>query len=451
MRKFLVLLAALLLLGQGQVLYAAREVDHPIKTQASPGTEPPKDPLEEKPIPEDEIRNQDFLVPSGQGVLKGNLKEKKEIENLKAQPRTSLCTSYLVGDLESEEILTSYQTDQVIGLASTSKLVSLYVIYDALAAGEMKLTDPVVMDEEVTKIPGSSLKSKPGERFSVSDLIDATLIISGNDAVTALGKKLAGTTDRFVERMNQKCQDLGLSHAHMVNPHGLTDYALNDYNQMTSKELFHLVCQLLKDHPEILDRTTKAKIDQVDRHFLAYNTNPLLGIVPGVDGLKTGYTNAAGRCLVATAKIKEIPGITKPARLISLTMGCPSNMARFVLSKDLMEESLSRYSKRIVALEDKPIGEAKVLEGREKKVQVYPTETKTILWDGQKNIKTKVYVEDLKPPVKAGTIVGRAEVYEGKDLVAKFPVKVKENVEPQNVLVRLQVHLYRALEQVAAA
>lgn len=443
MRKKISLFLAFLLLGQGQVLYA--------KTETKEVGPNPQTPVVEEQIPPDLVRNQDFLVPTSQGVLQGNLKEAKEIQELSQKPSWELASNYLIGDYETGTILEGHQMDQVVALASTSKLVSLYVILDGVRDGKLKLEDTLVMDHEVTSLTGSTLKSKEGDQFTVDHLIDAVVIVSANDAVTALGKKLAGSTEGFVAMMNKKCQDLGLTHAHMVNPHGLTDYTLEDYNKMTVEELFTLTRSLIKDHPEILTRTKKALLEDPNRSFLAYNTNPLLGIVKGVDGLKTGYTNASGRCLVATAMPPSIRGVTEPMRLISITIGSPSNMARFVVAKRLMDHSLRTYSKRLVAAKDQAITQVPVLEGREKRVDVFPVKDFSILWDGKEKITKKLDVSPLTPPLKAHSQVGQARYYQDGELLATLPLEIRQDVEPENILVRLQKHLYQAFLQIENA
>ena len=338
--------------------------------------------------------------------------------------------------------------NQVVAMASTSKLVSLYVVYDAIKAGKIKLEDPVVMDEEVTQLTGSTFKSKLGDQFTVDQLIDAALIISGNDAITALGKKVSGSTPAFVQAMNEKCQSLGLTHAHMINPHGLTDYALGDYNKMTVQEMFQLVRHLLKDHPDIINRSKKPLIDNLNRGFLAYNTNPLLGIVKGVDGLKTGYTNAAGRCLVATALTPAIQGVTEPMRLISITMGSPTNMDRFVVAKRLMDHSLKTYSKRVLAQSDQAMAKVPVIDGMEREAEVYPAKDLAMVWDAREKLTRKLDLKPLTPPLEAKTKVGQALYYKNGELVASLPLEIRKDLKQENILVRLQKGLYQAFLQI---
>ena len=206
------------------------------------------------------IRDQNILVPTDHGVDKATYEEAVLINNLSEKSLENLTTSYLLGDFETGVILEAYNIDEVRGMASTSKLVSVYVALDAIKSGRISYDDEVVMDKESSSILGSTYESKEGEKYTVRQLIEAALVVSGNDAVTALGKHVGGTEEHFVEMMNDKCKALGLTNAHMVNPHGLTIYTpegeVEGYNQMTAREMFVLARSLITDYPEILEITS---------------------------------------------------------------------------------------------------------------------------------------------------------------------------------------------------
>ena len=240
---------------------------------------------EEKEIDPNTIRNQDFLVPTKQGVQKANLYEAEKIKKLEDIPLEGLTKSYLLGDYKSGQILEGYNLDEIRAMASTSKLVSIFVVLDKIQEGKISLNDEVEIDKEAAALTGSSFKLKEGDKVTVEKLIEASMVVSGNDAITALGKHVAGSTDAFVKMMNDKCHDLGLKNALMVNPTGLTNYEILDYNKMTTREMFMLASELIKFHPEILKYTTIAKLEDPGRNFIEYNTNPVLGIVPEGDGL----------------------------------------------------------------------------------------------------------------------------------------------------------------------
>ncbi|MDO5650362.1 MAG: D-alanyl-D-alanine carboxypeptidase family protein, partial [Gallicola sp.] len=365
-------------------------------------------------IPPDEVRNQNFLVPTSKGVQKANLKEAKIIENLETKTLENLTKAYILGDAESGAILESHNIDTVLPLASTSKLVAVYVIMDKLADGSLTLDEKVLIDLEISRIGGSTLNLKENQEISVKDLLEATLVISANDAVTALGKYIAGSNEAFVEMMQQKCLELGLTNAHMVNCTGLTNYAINDYNKMTTRELFTLTNSLIKKYPQVV---TMGKIDHVtsvDKNGLpieSINTNPILGIVPQIDGLKTGYTNAAGRCLVSTGLKTGIPNTSSDLRLVGVTMGSATDWARFVASRRLMSEAFEKYSNKLVALDSESVGTLEIPDAVPESVEVYPKNPSSVIYSNDQNITFHVNYNPPELPIEEGATVGTITYY----------------------------------------
>ena len=375
------------------------------------------------------IRNKDFLVPTKEGVQKANQYEADKIKKLEEVPLEGLTKSYLLGDYKSGEILEGYNLDEVRAMASTSKLVSIFVVLDKVSDGSISLKDEVEIDHEVASLTGSTFKLKEGDKVSVEKLIEASMVVSGNDAITALAKYIAGSTDAFVKMMNDKCEELGLKNSLMVNPTGLTDYEITDYNKMTTREMFKLATELLKQHPEILHYTTIEKLEEPERNFIEYSTNPVLGIVPEVDGLKTGYTNAAGRCVILTGLEKGVENKSKDMRLICITTGSNSDFERFVACKRLITKGFEDYGYNAVGDTEKEVRTIEVLNSQDEGIPVYQKEVGYILSKSDKKLKEIVSIdEDLKAPLEAGTSVGKISFYKDDDLVYKSDLIVKDKV-----------------------
>lgn len=382
-----------------------------------------------KEIDPNTIRNKDFLVPTKEGVQKANQYEADKIKKLEEVPLEGLTKSYLLGDYKSGEILEGYNLDEVRAMASTSKLVSIFVVLDKVSDGSISLKDEVEIDHEVASLTGSTFKLKEGDKVSVEKLIEASMVVSGNDAITALAKYIAGSTDAFVKMMNDKCEELGLKNSLMVNPTGLTDYEITDYNKMTTREMFKLATELLKQHPEILHYTTIEKLEEPERNFIEYSTNPVLGIVPEVDGLKTGYTNAAGRCVILTGLEKGVENKSKDMRLICITTGSNSDFERFVACKRLITKGFEDYGYNAVGDTEKEVRTIEVLNSQDEGIPVYQKEVGYILSKSDKKLKEIVSIdEDLKAPLEAGTSVGKISFYKDDDLVYKSDLIVKDKV-----------------------
>ena len=381
------------------------------------------------------IRNQNFLVPTKEGVQKANQYEADKIKKLEEVPLEGLTKSYLLGDYKSGEIIDGYNLDEVRAMASTSKLVSIFVVLDKLEEGKISLNDEVEIDHEVASLMGSSFKLKEGDKVSVEKLIEASMVVSGNDAITALAKYIGGSTEGFVKMMNDKCEELGLKNALMINPTGLTNYEIIEYNKMTTREMFKLARELLKVHPEILKYTSIEKIEEPDRNFIEYNTNPVLGIVPEVDGLKTGYTNAAGRCVILTGLEKGEENKSKDMRLICITTGSNSDFERFVACKRLITRGFEDYGYNAVGDTSKEVRTIEVLNSQDENIPVYQKEVGYVLSKSDEKLREIVKIdEDLKAPLEAGTSVGKISFYKDDDLIYESDLIVKDKVYERGFL-----------------
>ena len=175
-----------------------------------------------------EIRDQNILVPTKDGVQKATAEEAGKIEEYEKYSLEELSKSYLLGDYQSGKILEAYNIDEVRPMASTSKLVSIFVVFDKIKDGTISKSDELTIDRESSILGGSTFKLKENDKMTVDDLIKASMVVSGNDAITALAKHISGSVEAFSVLMNKKCKDLGLKNAHMVNPTGLTNYAIED-------------------------------------------------------------------------------------------------------------------------------------------------------------------------------------------------------------------------------
>lgn len=398
-----------------------------------------------------ELRDQNILVPTKKGVQKATKAEADKIQSLEAQPIENLSGSYLLGDYKSGKILESYNIDEVRAMASTSKLVGIYVVLDAIKAGKISLTDNVTIDAEASHLSGSSYKLKEGDVVKVDNLIKAAMVVSGNDAITALGKHVSGSKEAFVEEMNNKCQELGLTNAVMVNPSGLTDYSNETYNRMTTREMFTLARHLINDYPEILQYTSIQSIIEPDRNFEEYNTNPILGVVDGVDGLKTGYTNASGRCLITTG-LRKGEGDSLDTRLIGIVTGAPSDWARYVVAKKLMSNGLDTYKYIVIGNPDEPVGKLKVENSEQGEVDVYEKSTGNALWDSKSEIKKEVHLkEGLLAPLPAGEVVGEIVYTMDGNEILKKDVVIKDRVIQKGFIYKVQEWYREIIENMQAA
>lgn len=216
--------------------------------------------------------------------------------------------SVLVGDATTGEIYYRYQSDMPYPIASTSKLMTCLLAMEAISAGQITLEDQVTISDAVQALSASSdgvIPLETGEQISVRELLVGALLPSSNECALCLAESIAGSEEAFVQMMNQKALELGLSQTIFFNCNGLPSYTEDPVpakrqNSMSAEDMFRLVSYLLKVYPQITDITSleRATLESLDLEVR--NTNPLLYNLSGVTGLKTGTTNKAGACLVTS-------------------------------------------------------------------------------------------------------------------------------------------------------
>jgi len=233
--------------------------------------------------------------------------------------------SALVVEFESGKILYEKDADRLIQPASLTKIMALYLVNEDLRAGKIHLSDSVKISSAAVNTGGSSkMLSGESKEIRLEDLIKGMAVISANDATVAVAEHLAGNVNEFVERMNAKAGELGMSHSFFVNPHGLSDVR----QLSTARDLSVLAREYIKRFPDMLDIHSLQyfRFDGVTRS----NRNLLLKEYPGVDGLKTGYVRASGYHLIATAKRGDV-------RIIAIVLGAKTIRNCATRAKMLLE------------------------------------------------------------------------------------------------------------------
>ena len=232
-------------------------------------------------------------------------------------------TSAILIEPQSKQIIYEVNSHERHYPASMTKMMGMYLVLDAVESGKLNWSDMVTTSEYAASMGGTQIYLQPFEKMSVEDMFKSVCINSANDAITALGEHLAGSTPAFVELMNKTAKDLGMMDTNFVNPTGFDD----DNHYTTPYDMSLVACELVK-FGEDLFRFTRLKEDYVRKDtnnpFWLVNTNKMLGAYEGLDGLKTGFTSKANYNLTATAKRNGV-------RLISVVMNEPDIKSR---SKD---------------------------------------------------------------------------------------------------------------------
>ena len=239
-------------------------------------------------------------------------------------PPSVIGRSWMVGDLSSNQILAEHNADERIEPASLTKLMTAYVVFEALKEKKISLEQQVNVSERAWRAPGSRMFIQPRMPVTVDELIRGMIVQSGNDACIALAEAVAGNEEVFVQMMNRDAERLGMKGTHFMNADGLPD----GQHYSTAQDIYLVAAALIRDFPEYYAQYYSQKEFRYN-NISQPNRNRLLWLDPSVDGVKTGHTEAAGYCLVASSKRGE-------RRLLSVLLGSTSEAARAQESQKLL-------------------------------------------------------------------------------------------------------------------
>lgn len=357
------------------------------------------------------------------------------------QPPEIAARSYLLLDVTAQQVLASKDVDSPMEPASLTKLMSAYLVFDALKSKKISLTQTFSVSERAWKMPGSRMFIDPKMQVPVQDLIKGMVVQSGNDATMALAEGVGGDAAHFVQMMNDQARRLGMKSTGYKNPEGLTEPG----HTTTARDLGILATRLMADFPEYMGYYAIKKYRYPGTPAANDNNRNLLLLRdPSVDGLKTGYTEAAGYCMVATAK-RDYPGIamagatTGGRRLLSIVLGTANENARANESQKLLNWGFTAYEPVKLFEASQAVLSAKVWKGDLGSVNVglpggvivaFPAGT------GAKVTTEVVRTDPLVAPVAKGQTVASLRVLLGGVLFAEIPLQALDAVGQAGVLGR---------------
>lgn len=335
-------------------------------------------------------------------------------------PPALAARSWILYDQASGQVLAEHEADTRVEPASLTKMMTAYVTFSAIRDGRIKLDQQVTVSERSWKMGGSRMFIQPGLPVTVEQLIRGMIIQSGNDACVALAEVVAGSEEQFVQVMNREAQRLGLKGTHFANSSGLT--APDHYS--TARDMVRLAAAIMRDFPQFYPIYSEREYRY--NNVTQENRNRLLWIDPTVDGMKTGHTDAAGYCLVASAKRAN-------RRLISAVMGTASMDARVQESLKLLNYGYLAYDAVRLYEANKPMQTIRVYKGAGNEVKV--GFVNGLVLSLPKGAAGKVQAQlvsrpPLLAPIVAGQVVATLKLtIDGKPL-ADYPVQALEAVQP---------------------
>jgi D-alanyl-D-alanine carboxypeptidase (penicillin-binding protein 5/6) len=324
--------------------------------------------------------------------------------------------SFIVIDHDSARVLAALEPDTRQEPASLTKLMTAYGVFKALKEGRLQFTDMVTISERAWKQEGSRMFVEVGKQVSVNDLLQGMIVQSGNDATVALAEKVGGNEDTFVQMMNTYAKQLGMTGSHFTNSAGMPDPA----HYMTARDAATLASALIHEFPEYYKLYSQREF--VWNGITQQNRNGLLWRDPTVDGVKTGHTETAGYCLIASAKRDGM-------RLVSVVLGTDSMRAREDASAALLNYGFNFFETKRIYAAGQPLTRMRVWKGEDEEIglalhrDLYVTSQRGAV----SNVKADFELpETLVAPLAASKAVGKTQiVVDGKPVAAYelYPAK----------------------------
>jgi D-alanyl-D-alanine carboxypeptidase (penicillin-binding protein 5/6) len=326
--------------------------------------------------------------------------------------------AWLLLDVGSGQVLTAENPDQRIEPASLTKLMTAYLAFAAVKGKTLSLDQTIPVSPKAWKVPGSKMFIEPQTPVTVKELLHGMIVQSGNDACVALAEAIAGSEEAFAQLMNKEAARLGLKNTHFENATGLP----NPSHLTTVRDLSVLATALIRDFPEFypiysVKEYTYNKIKQPNR-------NRLLFLDPSVDGVKTGHTDSAGYCLIASAKRND-------RRLLSVVVGTTSDSVRAQESQKLLNWGYLAYDTVKVYSANQAVNEPRVWKGKENTVKAGFLNDFVLSvpkGDADKLKANVVSQQPLLAPIAKGQQIGTLQLSLGDKPIGEYPLVAIDEV-----------------------
>lgn len=343
-------------------------------------------------------------------------------------PPALAAKSWLLVEVASGQELAAQVADERIEPASLTKLMTAYLTFAALKQGTIKIDQALPVSEKAWRTQGSRMFIQVGTQIKVEDLIKGMIVQSGNDACIALAEGIAGSEENFAQMMNREAQRLGMKATNFRNATGLPDAQ----HYTTARDLAMLTMALIRDFPEDYAKYYSLKEFRYN-NITQPNRNRLLWLDPSVDGGKTGHTDAAGYCLVASAK-------RGPRRLLSVVLGTANDGARAQESLKLLNYGFQFYDAERLYAKNQTVSNLKVWKGEERSVKAGFTNDFILAIPKGYGAKLKAELVSQQPlfaPVMPGQRVGTVRVSLDGKPYGEYPVVALEAVPVAGLFGRL--------------
>lgn len=336
--------------------------------------------------------------------------------------------SAILMESSTGQILYEKNADKAMPPASITKIMTLLLGLEALEQGKVKWDDEVTISERAWRMGGSKMFVLVGDKVKYGDIMTGISVVSANDGCVALAEHLYGSEEAFVQAMNNRAKELGMVNSHFKNSNGLPA----DGHVMSAKDISILARHLIQTQPKILELESQKEFTYND--IRQFNRNPLLGVFPGADGLKTGWTDEAGYCIVGTAQ-------QNGQRFIGVVLNTKDEKQRAAAIQELLTYGFRNFKEVTVKNAGEVVDSISVVNSKKLSVSVKLDKSVSVIIpvDREKDLKvlTTKNINFLKAPVSSDTQVGKLEVQLDGKTLASSPISTVESAERLGFLGKL--------------
>jgi D-alanyl-D-alanine carboxypeptidase (penicillin-binding protein 5/6) len=344
------------------------------------------------------------------------------------------CKAYIVVEATTGKVLEGRDVHLRWPPASITKLMLSAVVLERVARGDLKLSDKITVSRDASKMGGSQVFLKAGEIFTLEELMKATMVASANDAAYAIGEHLAGSKEKFVALMNEKAKALKMDDTEFHSLHGLPPSKGDQPDLSSCSDLAVLARELISKYPKVLEWTSIQTDRFRDGTFVLNNHNKLLGKMPGLDGLKTGYYVEAGYNVVATAKKDDL-------RLIVVVMGSPTHEMRDRFAMEKLKTYFASYEMVNIVRKGEVVDKEILLPGgKTPRIKAVVAEgfSYPMLRDKKGSIAKEANLpEKIEGEIKKGQIVGHMVIKSGNEEIGRVNIVSPIDVPKAGLRVRI--------------
>ena len=345
--------------------------------------------------------------------------------------------SSILIDQNTNRVMFEKDPDAKRPLASLSKMMTFLIALEAIENKEVNKNDIITIDHDMARVKGSTYHLKVGEKVPLYELMKGLMIVSGNDASIAIAKHISKDTNTFVKRMNEKAKELGMVNTNFVNPNGLPIYDLQNpkapakENISTARDIAKLGKYMFDNYEkEVVAVTDMQTYSYPERGFQKNNTNALLGIIPAVDGIKTGYTGNAGYCLAFSMIVDKDEKNEIRHRMIGVVLGANHKDKRLSASLSLLKYGKENFSTTKVMEKDQLIAKKYIKGINDLEVVLKSKDELYATLKNTENLKSQITLKELKYPIKKGDTLGVIKYYtETEQVIGSVDIISDNNID----------------------